>query len=190
VDQHKEVYLQGTRDSEILKQDHAYIVFESWRCSEKTKEEGDPDCKPESMMKLKVKDGSASVDIATLEADGTDLSLYEEDLEADSINNFVRFKKATMKIINQKIDFTTFDDYAVRYNELFVPSIPMAYPSYSDTGYRFRYNLFERIDGYIIPKDDDDIFYDYFEYNTDTFQSAPVGSEALIAEMYFRLEVD
>jgi hypothetical protein len=35
-----------------------------------------------------------------------------------------------------------------------------------------------------------DIFYDYFEYNTDTFTSAPKGSEQLVAEMYFRLEVD
>jgi hypothetical protein len=51
----------------------------------------------------------------------------------------------------------------------------LAYPSYSDTGYRFRYNLFERADGYIVPEKSDNIFFDYFEYNTDTFESAPKG---------------
>jgi hypothetical protein len=151
VDQHEDVYLEGTRDSEILKQDHAYIVFEVWRCSGKTKEAGDPVCKPERMMMLKDGTSTTSVDIATLKTDGSDLTLYEEDLDADSIDNWVRFKKASMKIINQKIDFTTFDDYAVRYNERHVPSVPLVYPSYSDTGYRFRFNLFERADGYILP---------------------------------------
>lgn len=128
-------------------------------------------------MKLKDGTSTASVDIATLKTDNADLKLYEEDLEANTIDNWVRLKRATMKILNQKIDFTTYDDYAVRYNELFIPSVSMAYPSYSDTGYRFRYNLFERKDGYIIPTDVDNVFFDYFEYNTDTFQSAPPGSE-------------
>jgi hypothetical protein len=73
---------------------------------------------------------------------------------------------------------------------MFVPSIPLEYPSYSDTGYRFRYNMFDRADGYIVPIDKINVFFDYFEYNTDTFQSAPAGAENLIAEMYFRLEVD
>jgi hypothetical protein len=130
---------------------------------------GDPDCKPERMMMLKDGTSTESIDIATLVADGANLRLYEEDLEADSIDNWVRLKKAAMKIINQKIDFTTFDDYAVRFNELHVPSVPLVYPSYSDTGYRFRFNLFERSDGYILPYDLDNIFFDYFEYNTDTF---------------------
>jgi hypothetical protein len=190
VDQHKSVYLQGTRDSEILKQEHAYIIFEVWRCNEKTKEAGDPVCKPERMMTLKDGTSTESVDIATLKASGANLKLYEEDLEADSIDNWLRYKKASMLIINQKIDFTTFAEYAVRYNEMFVPGVPLAYPSYSDTGYRFRFNLFERLDGYILPTDIDNIFFDYFEFNTDTFNSAPKGSENLIAEMYFRLEVD
>lgn len=151
VDQHKEVYLQGTRDSEVMKQDHAYTVFEVWRCNESTKEEGDPACKPSRMMMLKDGSSTESVDIATLIADGSNLKLYEEDLEADTIDNWVRLKKASMKIVNQKIDFKTFEEYAVRYNEIYVPSVPLNYPSYSDTGYRFRYNLFERNDGYFIP---------------------------------------
>jgi hypothetical protein len=190
VDQHEDVYLQGTRDSEIMKQDHAYIVFEVWRCNDDTKEAGYPICKPDKMMMLKDGTSTESIDIATLIANGANLELYEDDLEADTIDNWVRLKKASMKIINQKIDFTTFEKSAVRYNELFVPSVPLMYPRYSDTGYRFRFNVFERVDGYVIPNDSKNVFYDYFEYNTDTFKSAPAGSEDLIVEMYFRMEVD
>ena len=194
IDQHEDIYLQGTRDSEVKKEDHAYITFEVFRCSEDTKidetkpEGGYPECKPERMMKLKSDLTAPSVNYNTIAQ--ADLINYEEDLEADTIDNWLRYKVAAMKIINQKIDFTAFSDYDVRYNEMFVPSIPLAYPSYSDTGYRFRYNAFDRQDGYFIQKPDLDIFYDYFEYNTDTFTSAPEGSEQLVAEMYFRLEVD
>jgi hypothetical protein len=94
------------------------------------------------MMILKNSTNTGSVDIATLKAEGADLMLYEEDLKADSIDNWVRYKKVFIRIINQKIDFTTFNYYAVRYNERYTPSIPLAYPSYTDSGYRFRYNIF------------------------------------------------
>lgn len=66
----------------------------------------------------------------------------------------------------------------------------MAYPTYSDTGHRFRYNFFDRVDGYLLPDNDGDVFFDYFEYNTDVYKSAPAGMEDVIAEIYFRLEVD
>ena len=192
VDQHEEVYLQGTKDSEVLKQDHAYIVYEVWRCNDVvgTKDDGDPECAPERMMLLKDRSTDVSVDIKTLVDQGADLRLYEEDLEADTIDNWVRYKKAALVIINQKIDFTTFSQYAVRYNELYAPTVPLAYPSYSDTGYRHRYNVFERDDGYILANLIDNVFFDYFEFNTDTFQSPPDGKDNLIAELYFRLEVD
>lgn len=36
--------MQGTRDSQVRRENHAYIIFEAWRCSEDTKEPGDPDC--------------------------------------------------------------------------------------------------------------------------------------------------
>ena len=105
------------------------------------------------------------------------LNQYTEDLEADTIDNWLLYKLAAMKIINQKIDFNGFTDYDVRYNEAFTPTIPLEYPSYSDTGYRFRYNAFERQDGWFVKVNDLDLFYDYFKYNSDTFLSAPVGNE-------------
>ena len=121
---------------------------------------------------MKLADGSSdeTFPIETLVEQGADLTLYKEDLEADSIDNWTRYKKIGMKIINQKIDFSDIHgEYAVRQNELFAPSIPMAYPTYSDTGHRFRYNYFDRVDGYLIPDNDGDIFFDYFEYNTDVY---------------------
>jgi len=36
--------MQGTRDSQYDKKDHAYIIYEIKRCEEDTKEAGDPDC--------------------------------------------------------------------------------------------------------------------------------------------------
>jgi hypothetical protein len=53
----EDIYLQGTRDSEFLRQDHAYIVYEVFRCSDATKIAGDPQCKPKKLMQLK--DGSS-----------------------------------------------------------------------------------------------------------------------------------
>lgn len=158
--------MQGTRDSEILSQDHAYIVFEILRCSDDSKNDetkpagGWPECKPERMMRLKSDLTAPAVDYKDITK--ADLSKYIEDLEADTIDNWLRYKLAAMKIINQKIDFNGFREYDVRYNEQFVPSIPLEYPMYSDTGYRFRYNAFDRQDGWLIKKPDVDLFYDYF----------------------------
>jgi hypothetical protein len=77
----------------------------------------------------------------------------------------------------------------VRYNEIFVPSISLG-KEYADAGYRFRYNQFIKTDGYLLPKDDVDVFYDYFEYNKDEYDSSPPGYENQIYGGYFRLQVD
>lgn len=96
--------MQGTRDSFLLEQDHAYIIFEVTRCNV----------------------DHIYYDTSVTCASGTD------------IDTFVQNKIIAMKLLNQKIDFYDFGDYAVRYNEVFIPGVPMN--KYSDTGYRFRYN--------------------------------------------------
>jgi hypothetical protein len=78
----------------------------------------------------------------------------------------------------------------VRYNEVYAPTIPMRHPFYSNTGYRFRYNYFERDDKYALIHHLENVFFDYFEYNTDVFETFPKGKDNIIAEQYFRLEVD
>ena len=59
-----------------------------------------------------------------------------------------------MKLLNSKIDFYEFGETAVRFNEVFIPGVPMTH--YSDTGYRFRYNVFDRQDGPYVQKTDKD----------------------------------
>jgi len=60
---------------------------------------------------------------------------------------------------------------------------------FSDTGYRFRKNEFNRHDKwYPFGEKVLETFFDITFYNSDTFD---VGTEAkTIAEMYFRLEID
>ena len=140
---------------------------------------------------MKLADGSSEelTSYEQLVSEGADLDLYIEDLSADSIDNFVRHKKVAMKIINQKIEFGNMEGYAVRNNEVFMPSVPLG-KEYSDCGYRFRYNKFIKTDGYLLPKDGEDVFFDYFLYSSDEFDSAPEGSENIIYGGYFRLQVD
>ena len=49
-------------------------------------------------------------------------------------------------MLNKKIDFSSYEKYAVRETELYFPSISIAANLYSNTGYRFRRNYFERND--------------------------------------------
>ena len=97
-------------------------------------------------------------------------------------------KVATMKVINQKIDFLDRGSYAVRNNEVYIPGISLGWGNYSDTGYRFRYNTFERFDNWYAQIQTLNIFFDYKFYNSDTFD-VPEETE-IAAEMYFRLDVD
>ena len=58
------------------------------------------------------------------------------------INTWLSQKIVHMRIINDKIDFTKFDEEAERQNEIWMPAIKLKPGLYSDTGYRFRENLF------------------------------------------------
>jgi hypothetical protein len=49
-------------------------------------------------------------------------------------------------MLNKKINFLSFDEYAVRETELYIPAIPIAANLYTNTGYRFRRNYFDRND--------------------------------------------
>jgi hypothetical protein len=52
--------------------------------------------------------------------------------------------------LNKKIDFSSYGISAVRESELYLPSIPLAGNLYSDTGYRFRRNYFDRNDNWLL----------------------------------------
>ena len=61
-------------------------------------------------------------------------------------------------MINEKIDFNDRDERAVRYNEVFIPSIPINSRVFSDTGHRYRYNKFLRTDEWYSGKNVNDPF--------------------------------
>ena len=76
----------------------------------------------------------------------------------------------------------------MRYNEIFVQSITMADGKFSDTGHRFRYNMFHRTDHWWTPKVIYNPFFYYVFYNSDTYD-VPLGNKK-IAEVFFRLASD
>jgi hypothetical protein len=104
------------------------------------------------------------------------------------IKDWISDKFIAFKILNQKIDFSDRDERAVRLNEIFVPGVSMRAGTYCDTGYRFRYNKFERYDNWWSSKMTTNVFYDYMLYNSDCYFVDESKRE--IAEMYYRLEVD
>ena len=70
-----------------------------------------------------------------------------------------------------------------------LPSIPLATGKFSDTGYRFRKNIFNRNDEWApFSNESEEEFYDILQYNSDTFDVGPEYPK--IAEMYFRLNAD
>ena len=64
----------------------------------------------------------------------------------DDINEWLDTKKIHMKIIDNKIDFNSFDDHPIRETEKWMPMIDLSPGHYSDSGYRFRKNTFQRDD--------------------------------------------
>ena len=70
-----------------------------------------------------------------------------------------------------------------------MPSIPMAPGQYTDSGYRFRKNTFERKDFWIPYIDEGKhVFYDVMLFNSDTVS---VASDYMrIADMYYRLDIN
>ena len=113
---------------------------------------------------------------------------YPECASSTDIYNYLETKKIGFKIINQKIDFNERGANAVRFNEVFVPTIDMRAGKFSDTGHRFRYNIFHRIDHWWWKGEKTNPFLDYIFYNSDTWEVPKDKTE--IAEVYFRLDTD
>jgi hypothetical protein len=104
----------------------------------------------------------------------------------DEIDEFIKYKNVGLKILNENIDFTKRDGKAVRYNEIFVQSVPIMSGKFTDAGHRFRYNQFLRTDFWWTGERKTDEFFNYVYYNTDTFEVPP--TKTVLAELYFRLD--
>ena len=107
----------------------------------------------------------------------------------DEIEEWIATKQIQLKVIDNKIDFTNLDNYAVRQTEKWLPMVPLKKGSFSDTGYRFRKNSFERKDNwYPFANKYTEGFFDMTFFNSDTLS---VGHDyTTIAELYFRLETE
>ena len=65
------------------------------------------------------------------------------------IDDWLRHKKIMFKVIKMNSDFGSFGDSPVSEAESWLSSIPLKPGLYSDTGYRFVKNVFERQDSWI-----------------------------------------
>ena len=64
----------------------------------------------------------------------------------EEIVAFLGAKRGLYKIISEQVDFNDRDEEAVRYNEIYTPSVPLDLAQFGDFGCRFRYNKFDRQD--------------------------------------------
>ena len=145
--------MEGNRDSVYNLKDSSYVVYEVLKCTNATRQPGDPECLPD-----------------------------------ENITNWLENKYAQFRFINQKIDFNDRGEYAVRLNEVWLPTMPLQLGLFNDVGYRYRYNKFDRYDKWWSTNMTTNLFTDIKVFNSDTF-TVP-KNRTVLAEMYFRLEVD
>ena len=91
-------------------------------------------------------------------------------------------------MINQKADFNKRKQKAVEYYEIFLTQAPLKSGLYTDSGHRFRFNQIKRTDFWFYPLKSLDVFFDYVFFNHDTYEVSK--SDSLLAELYFRLDID
>ena len=64
----------------------------------------------------------------------------------DEINMWLDKKAAHIRVLNKKVDFSLYDDSQVRQNEIWLPTVQFRAGIYTDQGYRFRQNYFDKED--------------------------------------------
>ena len=121
-------------------------------------------------------------------SEATMLPGYPECASRKEIDEWTKWKKATFKLISSKIDLNERNDRAVNYEEIFLNQAPLAAGLYTDSGFRLRYNAFNRQDYWWKGYKNVDVFFDYIFYNHDTYEVPKTNT--LIAEMYWRLGND
>lgn len=159
-------HLKGTMNDRVYNEDHSYLIYEIHRCHEAIRNttQIDPDC----MSNCTTVDPPCA--------------------SSSEIDEYTQYKKAMFRVIDTKVDYSNFA-VSVRNKEKFLPSIPLSKGSYSDTGYRFRKNIFNRNDDWVHGYNEiQDTFYDFNVFNSDTLNIGPKSN--ILAEMYFRIETD
>ena len=67
----------------------------------------------------------------------------------NEINEWLETKQLFLKVIDNKIDFNSYEKMALRQTEKWMPMVTMSPGHFSDTGYRFRRNFFVRNDDWV-----------------------------------------
>ena len=94
-----------------------------------------------------------------------------------------------MKVLNVKSDLSNFGGNSLRENEVWLGSTSMKAGLFTDNGYRFRENVFEKTDNYIpfLGKHLES-FYDIVFFSNDQLS---VGDDFMtIAKIYFRIDIN
>ena len=107
----------------------------------------------------------------------------------DEINEWLKTKSVHLRVLNDKIDFTTFNDDTTRKNEIWMPVLKFKPGLYSDAGYRYRENTFDKKDHWFpgIGKSLEK-FYDMTFFSSDEIEVGQYYNT--IAEMYIRIKTD
>ena len=106
----------------------------------------------------------------------------------DEIEAWIDTKTAAFKMISSKIDLNERNKRAVNYQELMLSQSPLKSGLYTDSGHRFRFNEFLRIDYWWSGYNSVDKFFDYVFYSHDVYEVPKTNT--VLTEMYWRLNND
>jgi len=144
-----EIYLQGTKESNVYEQKTVYNIVEAKRC------------------------------------DKTENDYCESE---DNIDKFLSDKVLSLRYIQKSINFMK-DDY-VAYSSQMLSAFKL-YGEFTDAGYRFRPNVFDRVSKWYWPFAQSSVFYDLTFFNHHPFRVDPKNIRTtLIAEIFFRVDTN
>ena len=94
-----------------------------------------------------------------------------------------------MRVLNNKIDFSKFDDGSIRQNEIWLPTVKFQPGLFTDQGFRFQENEFSKSDHWFPGMGQSSLkFYDVTFFSSDQI-NVPLDFK-ILAEMYFRIKSD
>ena len=106
----------------------------------------------------------------------------------DNIDLFLSDKVLSLRYIQKSINFMK-DDY-VAYSSQMLSAFKL-YGEFTDAGYRFRPNLFDRVNKWYWPFSESSVFYDLTFFNHHPFRINKKNIKTtLIAEIYYRVDTN
>ena len=120
--------------------------------------------------------------------------LYDDEpacAEGPAINTWLEKKRMYIHMLNEKLDFQSYEEKNIRQNEIWLPSVSLENGKFHDYGFRFRKNQFVRNDE-IAPFFTSKInyFYDVLTFSSDSFDVVHDKDFTMLAEMWFWLNAD